>query len=132
MNYNNSRIDELFDTGKIETDVDKRKEIYGELQEIIVDELPFYYLIEDQYFHFYWEYYVGIPAGPYGGARERLENVWWTGGSEHSPEEIADMLAEIEAELNDLADEGYDITAATAKLEEAKEALDSGARYVRI
>ena len=126
MDYNNSRVDELFDTGKIETDVEKRKEIYGELQEIIVDELPCYYLIEDQYFHFYWEDFVGIPAGPYGGARERLDSVWWTGGSDMSPEEIANTIAETETVLSGLADEGYDITAATAKLEEAREALENG------
>jgi len=126
MDYNNSRVDELFEMGKVETDVEKRKEIYGELQEIVVNELPCYYLIEDQYFHFYWEDYVGIPAGPYGGARERLDSVWWTGGSENSPEEIAETIADIEAQLNDLATEDYDVTAATAKLEEAKEALENG------
>lgn len=126
MDYNNSRVDELFELGKVETDVETRKEIYGELQEIVVDELPCYYLIEDQYFHFYWEDFVGIPAGPYGGARERLDSAWWTGGSDMSPEEIAETIADIEAQLNDLADEQYDITAATAKLEEAKEALENG------
>ena len=126
MNFNNSRVDELFELGKVETDVETRKEIYGELQEIVVDELPCYYLIEDQFFHFYWEDYVGIPAGPYGGARERLDSAWWTGGSEQSPEEIAETIADIEAQLNDLAAEDYDVTAATAKLEEAKEALENG------
>jgi len=126
MNYNNSRVDELFELGKVETDTETRKEIYGELQEIVVDELPCYYLIEDQYFHFYWEDYVGIPAGPYGGARERLDSVWWTGGSESSPEEIAETIADIEAQLEELAAEDYDVTAATAKLEEAKEALENG------
>jgi len=126
MDYNNSRVDELFELGKVETDVEVRKEIYGELQEIVVDELPCYYLIEDQYFHFYWEDYVGIPAGPYGGARERLDSAWWTGGSENSPEEIAETIADIEAQLNDLATEDYDVTAATAKLDEAKEALENG------
>jgi peptide/nickel transport system substrate-binding protein len=126
MNYNNSRVDELFELGKVETDAETRKEIYGELQEIVVDELPCYYLIEDQYFHFYWEDYVGIPAGPYGGARERLDSAWWTGGSESSPEEIAETIAEVEAQLEELAAEDYDVTAATAKLEEAKEALENG------
>jgi len=126
MNYNNSRVDELFELGKVETDTETRKEIYGELQEIVVDELPCYYLIEDQYFHFYWEDYVGIPAGPYGGARERLDSAWWTGGSESSPEEIAEIIADVEAQLEELAAEDYDVTAATAKLEEAKEALENG------
>ena len=126
MNYNNSRVDELFELGKVETDTETRKEIYGELQEIVVDELPCYYLIEDQYFHFYWEDYVGIPAGPYGGARERLDSAWWTGGSESSPEEIAEIIADVEAQLEELAAEDYDVTAATARLEEAKEALENG------
>lgn len=124
MGYDNPRVDELFDTGLTETDVEKRKVIYGELQEIIVDELPCYYLIEDRYPHFYWEDFVGIPVGPYGGARERLDSVWWIKGSDISPDTAAETIASVEAQLSDLADKKYDVSAANAKLNEAREVLE--------
>jgi len=123
MVYNNSRIDELFNSGILETDFEKRKEIYGELQEILVEDLPCYWLIEDRYAHFYWEDFVGIPAGPYGGARERLDDVWWTEGSEISPETAAASIEDAEVKLDELEKKKYDVTEARDKLEEAKEAL---------
>jgi peptide/nickel transport system substrate-binding protein len=122
MVYNNSRVDELFEMGRVETDVEQRKEIYGELQDIIVNDLPCYYLIEDRYPHFYWEEFVGIPAGPYGGARERLDDVWWTLGSDLSPEGVLELINNIEDEITDLEGRNYDVTEAKAKLDEAKEA----------
>lgn len=39
--YRNARVDELLDEGNRETEVAKRKEIYGEVQAILADELPY-------------------------------------------------------------------------------------------
>ncbi len=122
MVFSNDRVDELFEMGLIETDVEERKKIYHELQDIIVDELPCYYLIEDRYPHFFWEDFVGIPAGPYGGARERLDDVYWVHGSDLSPEGIQQLLTDVENEIKELEDKNYDVTAAEAKLTEAKTA----------
>ncbi|EMR73903.1 extracellular solute-binding protein, family 5, partial [Thaumarchaeota archaeon SCGC AB-539-E09] len=125
MVYNNSRIDELFDTGLSETDFETRKEIYWELQEIIVDDLPCIWLIAESGPHFYWEDYVGVPAGPYGGARERLDDVWWTGGVDVSRELILEAISDAEQEIAAAAEEDYDVSAATAKLDEAKAAYEA-------
>jgi peptide/nickel transport system substrate-binding protein len=42
--YANERMDELLDAGRSETDTDRRKEIYDEVQTILVDELPWLWL----------------------------------------------------------------------------------------
>lgn len=42
MNFNNSKIDELFAKGKTELDSSARKEIYNEVQKAIADEALFY------------------------------------------------------------------------------------------
>lgn len=39
--YRNERVDELLDRGNIETDRDERRRIYGEVQEILAEELPY-------------------------------------------------------------------------------------------
>ncbi len=46
--YDNSRVDELLDKGRLEPDLDKRKEIYREVQEIIVDEAPAAFVYHDE------------------------------------------------------------------------------------
>jgi peptide/nickel transport system substrate-binding protein len=46
--YTDSKMDELLDKGALETDMDKRKEIYDQVQEITVDELPYIYLYYEQ------------------------------------------------------------------------------------
>ena len=74
--YNNSRVDQLFDQGARETDMTKRAAIYKELQRIIVGDLPVLTIKELSNPHIFKENVVGVPAGPYGGARERLHKVW--------------------------------------------------------
>ncbi len=39
--YRNDRVDELLEAGNRETDRDKRKKIYGEIQRILAEELPY-------------------------------------------------------------------------------------------
>jgi peptide/nickel transport system substrate-binding protein len=41
VRYQNKRIDELVDTGRVLVDAGKRKPIYKEVQEILADELPY-------------------------------------------------------------------------------------------
>ncbi|OLS34719.1 ABC transporter substrate-binding protein [Bacillus sp. MRMR6] len=42
------KVDELLEQGAVETDPEKRKQIYDEVQEIAVDELPYIYLYYEQ------------------------------------------------------------------------------------
>ncbi len=44
----NPQADDLLDRGAAETDGDKRKQIYSDLQKLIADEVPFLYMM-------YWE-----------------------------------------------------------------------------
>lgn len=46
--FKDSKIDELLEAGAVETDQSKRKQIYDEVQEIAVDELPYIYLYYEQ------------------------------------------------------------------------------------
>ncbi len=39
--YRNDRVDELLDQGRVETDQEKRRAIYGEVQQILAEELPY-------------------------------------------------------------------------------------------
>lgn len=43
--YSNPRVDELLKLGPVELDDGKRKQIYDEIQRIVVDDLPVYYLL---------------------------------------------------------------------------------------
>ncbi len=43
--YSNPRVDELFDRGAVEQDDTQRKEIYDEIQRILLDDLPMYTMI---------------------------------------------------------------------------------------
>ncbi len=39
--YRNERVDQLLDKGRMETDLAKRQKIYGEVQQILAEELPY-------------------------------------------------------------------------------------------
>jgi peptide/nickel transport system substrate-binding protein len=44
--YRNDRVDELLDDAQQTVDLDERAELYREMQEILVDELPYFWLVE--------------------------------------------------------------------------------------
>ncbi|MGN7300134.1 ABC transporter substrate-binding protein [Ferdinandcohnia sp. SAFN-114] len=46
--FTDSHLDELLEAGAIETDQERRKEIYDEVQSIVADELPYIYLYYEQ------------------------------------------------------------------------------------
>jgi peptide/nickel transport system substrate-binding protein len=46
--YNNPQVDELLDQGRQETDIEERKEIYRQVQEIVVDDAPMAYLYHER------------------------------------------------------------------------------------
>lgn len=47
--YSNARVDELLEAGRTETDQAARKEIYTEVAQIITDELPYIFLVNQGY-----------------------------------------------------------------------------------
>lgn len=48
MHYSNLKVDELFNKGRIEIDTEKRKAIYEEIQQIIIDDAAFYPIVENK------------------------------------------------------------------------------------
>jgi peptide/nickel transport system substrate-binding protein len=75
--YNNSKVDTLFDEGVKETDLEKRKEIYWEIQAIVAEDLPYIWILEvtgfgiwhtyfkDLWFENAWSRKVGIQSCQY-------------------------------------------------------------------
>jgi peptide/nickel transport system substrate-binding protein len=45
MGYRNPRVDELFGQGAVEQDERRRRETYNEIQRIVVEDLPVYYML---------------------------------------------------------------------------------------
>ena len=88
MGYNNSRIDELFQQGRETLDREEHKEIYGEIQEILVEDLPDIYIYESMLIFAWKEEYTGyllgtdepgMPRCLLNGMFQSLAEVWWTG-----------------------------------------------------
>ena len=48
-NYSNPEVDRLLDEGRIETDAEARKEIYTQVAQIITDEVPYIFLLNQGY-----------------------------------------------------------------------------------
>jgi len=94
--YNNSKVDALFDEGVNETDLEKRQEIYWEIQGIVAEDLPYIWILEvtgfgiwhtyfkDLWFEDAWSLKVGIQSCQY---------TWWDQG--FSPETFDDVEAAI-------------------------------------
>lgn len=43
--YENKRVDELLDQGRVNTDLEKRKDFYKETQEIIQEDIPMFVMV---------------------------------------------------------------------------------------
>lgn len=48
MNYSNPEVDKLFDQGRTETDISKRKEIYNKIQKLMQDDAVYYPIVENK------------------------------------------------------------------------------------
>jgi peptide/nickel transport system substrate-binding protein len=78
--YANPKVDALIDAGLRQPDPAKRKPIYGEIQKIIADDVPFLYLM-------YWNWYTiftkrvkGLPRAAFNGPQlYRKAYQWWLG-----------------------------------------------------
>jgi peptide/nickel transport system substrate-binding protein len=78
--YSNPRVDEIFKASGATGDAKKRGELFRELQKIIAEELPYYWMLERRIAVAWNTEFVGLPVGVFGG-REHYENVWWTKGT---------------------------------------------------
>ncbi|WP_375691424.1 ABC transporter substrate-binding protein [Pseudooceanicola sp. LIPI14-2-Ac024] len=64
--YENTKVDELLASAATEVDPEKRKALYDEFQEIVVDETPIYFLNVIPYNTVYKKGLVGVPDGIWG------------------------------------------------------------------
>ena len=67
-------MDELLDQGRIETDEAKRKEIYDEVQQIVIDEAPYVFLYNPATVNAWLPDVRGYEAR--GDSAIRFENTW--------------------------------------------------------
>jgi hypothetical protein len=122
MGYNSSVADELFDAVTKEIDSEKRKDIFYEIQDVLVADLPIIWMWEKQIPHAFWEDVVGLPPGPM--YQYPLTEVWHTGASTHSPMEAQAVIAAAESEISTYKAQNFDVTAAESKLSEAQTAYE--------
>lgn len=127
MNYTNPRIDELLDIAMTNPDVEKQKEALYEIQEILVEDIPYLPLAFFIPPTIYWEdEWGGIPEGPCEWAGQTWSTYWWKEGYELSPEAVLALIEDVEEELQALRSWFYDVTAAENKLTMAREANEAG------
>ncbi len=60
-NFSNARVDELLDMGLKTVDLEERRKIYYEIQEIVAEEVPFLYLQWDQWFNVWTPRVTDLP-----------------------------------------------------------------------
>src|SRR5690606_1063939 len=70
--YSNPRVDELLDAGRAETDPDARKELYAEAAQIVTDEGPYIFLLNQGYVVMHDPGLDGFVVHP-AGSRKSLE-----------------------------------------------------------
>jgi peptide/nickel transport system substrate-binding protein len=74
--YQNEQIDQLFDQAAALTDRDERAEVYAEIQRILVDELPYFWIVDTQGYRAYRSAFEGfrVSSGPFlEQARESMK-----------------------------------------------------------
>lgn len=122
--YNNSRVDELFDLALEEVDETVRAGYFHETQVELTRDLPAIWFSQNTHVGAWRDEFVGFPAGPWY-AQQSWEDVYWTGGSEASPESAMSAIEEAESQIEGLKGWYYDVTPALDILNEAKEAYNA-------
>jgi peptide/nickel transport system substrate-binding protein len=76
MGYSNPRVDELFAKAERETQVERRKAAYHQIQDILTAELPLIWLYEVGFATVWNKDFDGIPAGIWGTMSPFLDTHW--------------------------------------------------------
>ncbi len=126
MNYNNSRIDELYDLTAKEVDVATRTEYFWEIQEILVDELPIVWLVETMSPMAWNAEFKDFIIGPWGFKDLVGDRIYWTEGTNISPSAALAAIEDAEDEIADLEALNYDVTESLEILDDARDAYDDG------
>ncbi len=76
MGYSNPKVDDLFTKAQREQDVDKRKALYAQVQDVLTGELPLIWLLEVGYTTVWNKEFDGIPANVWGTMSPFLDAYW--------------------------------------------------------
>ena len=125
IRYSNPEVDKLWDESRTIVDPKERAKYFQKMQEIMMQEVPVFPVQERLLFAAFRDDWNTIPPGPFYYSN-LMEKVWWSKGSELSPEAAASTLTETENKLKDLEKQGYDVKEALTKLAEAKKAFETG------
>lgn len=82
MGYNNTEVDALFDAAAVSLDPMERQQMFWQIQEILVDDLPIINALEKPSYTVYRTTYEGLVQYSLWGFRDTMESVWWTGAVE--------------------------------------------------
>ncbi len=72
--YKNAKIDQLFDQGAVQTDRAERAKTYGQIQQTLTDDVPYFWIVDSQGYRAYRSIYKGFRTS--GG--NILETAWTT------------------------------------------------------
>ncbi|HET7036136.1 MAG TPA: ABC transporter substrate-binding protein [Thermomicrobiaceae bacterium] len=76
--YKNPQMDQLLDQGLKEVDPAKRKQIYDQVQQIVSDDVPFFYMMFWQWFNHFSKKTKGLPASALdSGQLYNKAYQWW-------------------------------------------------------
>ncbi len=74
--YSNARVDELLELAAMEPDLETRKELYKEFQQIVVEEVPIYFLNVVPYNTAFKSDLVDVPLSIWGSAAPLSQTYW--------------------------------------------------------
>jgi len=123
--YIDPTVDELFLRGQTTLDLEERKEIYDQIQEIIWDQAVTIWVGDALDYVAYRVEFQGEPIGPFGND-DPLEILWWTVGSSYTPEGVKEVIDAAEEKIDKLAGQMYKVGDAREKLTAAKAAYEAG------
>jgi peptide/nickel transport system substrate-binding protein len=77
--YINKKVDGLLNAAAVEKDMNKRKALYAEFQEIVAEEMPVYFTIEDGFHTALNKELMDNPTGIFG-SMGTLDRMYWKNG----------------------------------------------------
>lgn len=77
--YNNPKVDEILDKAAVEIDVNKRKDLYGEFQKLISEDLPIIFLHQPAYHTVMHKDIMGMDDTIWG-MMTPSDELWWKDG----------------------------------------------------
>jgi len=119
--YNNTVVNDLLLQGQVESDFNKRMDIYYEVQRIMMEEdLPLLPLTHGHAIHIWWEKdWGGLPVLPYA-FYSGFNEMWWLHGESKTTVETAEKVEAITSEMEQISSDLADLS---SRLEATSESL---------